>query len=77
MVVDELYIYFYSKGDRVCTPDGDGTVLEDELIPCRMELTERSKLLYSEIEVELDEPTCKGKILKIQAVNLIPIKNDE
>lgn len=77
MRVDELYVYFYGKGDRVCTPDGEGTVLEDELIPCRIELTERGKLLNSEIEVELDESTYKGKILKIPAVNLIPVKNDE
>ena len=76
MITDELYVEFYCEGDRVCTPDGEGTVLENELIPSHICLTERSKLLDREIVVELDEATCKGKILKIQAANLIPIEND-
>lgn len=69
MITEEIYLTFFEKGDRVCTPDGEGVVLEDELIPFT-----RQGLIDSEVKVELDEETSKGKILEMNVGNLILMK---
>jgi hypothetical protein len=44
---------FLEKGDRVCTPSGDGTVIEDQVF-----YTDRMRM--SDLHVLLDEPNSSG-----------------
>ena len=52
MKKETIIIDVYEEGDRVLTPDGKATVLENEIIS---DTPTRSDLAYSEVKIQLDE----------------------
>ena len=47
-------INVYEKGDRVSTPCGAATVLEDEVLPSNLSLVYRGELVNTKVNVKLD-----------------------